>query len=159
MNRWITRIVTVASLAGAAALAPAGIAYAQQAATAAHEGHGMGHKMGLVGAALKLDSLTPAQRTAIDQLVQTRRTAEVPVRQADAQLLTVLAQPWVEVWVDGKRVSVDTPLRAFSLPAGPHSFRFVNADAHYLGEKQMTVPPGGELKVSVDVPKGTIRAQ
>jgi Spy/CpxP family protein refolding chaperone len=92
MNRWITRIVTVVSLAGGAALlAPAGIAYAQQAATSPHEGHRMGHRMGLVGAALKLDSLTPAQRTAIEQLVQARRTAEVPVRQADAQVLTVLA--------------------------------------------------------------------
>jgi Spy/CpxP family protein refolding chaperone len=92
MNRWITRIVTVASLVGAVALVPAGIAYAQQAATSPHEGHRMGHRMGLVGAALKLDSLTPAQRTAIEQLAQTRRTAEVPVRQADAQVLTVLAQ-------------------------------------------------------------------
>jgi len=92
MNRWITRIVTVASLAGAVALAPAGLAYAQQAVTTAHEGHRMGHRMGLVGAALKLDSLTPSQRTAIEQLLQTRRSAEAPVRQADAQLLTVLAQ-------------------------------------------------------------------
>jgi Spy/CpxP family protein refolding chaperone len=48
--------------------------------------------MGLIGGALKLDSLTPAQRTAIEQLAQTRRTAEIPVRQADAQVLTVLAQ-------------------------------------------------------------------
>jgi Spy/CpxP family protein refolding chaperone len=92
MNRWITRIVTVASLVGAVALAPAGIAYAQQAVTAAHEGHHKGDRMGLVGAALKLDSLTPAQRTAIEQLLQTRRSAETPVRQADAQLLTALAQ-------------------------------------------------------------------
>jgi Spy/CpxP family protein refolding chaperone len=92
MNRWINRIVTVASLVGAVALVPAGVAYAQQAATSQHEGHHKGHRTGLVGAALKLDSLTPAQRTAIEQLAQTRRTAEVPVRQADAQVLTVLAQ-------------------------------------------------------------------
>jgi Spy/CpxP family protein refolding chaperone len=93
MNRWINRIVTVASLVGAVALVPAGVAYAQQAATSPQSpGHHKGHRMGLVGAALKLDSLTPAQRTAIEQLAQTRRTAEVPVRQADAQVLTVLAQ-------------------------------------------------------------------
>ncbi len=96
MNRWINRIVTVASLVGAVALVPAGVAYAQQAATSAQSpdgGHRKGHhRMGLIGAALKLDSLTPAQRTAIEQLAQTRRTAEVPVRQADAQVLTVLAQ-------------------------------------------------------------------
>jgi Spy/CpxP family protein refolding chaperone len=92
MNRWIARIVTLASIAGAVALVPAGVAYAQQAATSPHEGRHEGHRMGLVGDALKLDSLTPAQRTAIEQLAQTRRTAEVPVRQADAQVLTVLAQ-------------------------------------------------------------------
>ncbi|HTB77650.1 MAG TPA: Spy/CpxP family protein refolding chaperone [Polyangiaceae bacterium] len=93
MNRWINRIVTVATLVGAVALVPAGVAYAQQAATSPQSpDHHKGHRMGLVGAALKLDSLTPAQRTAIEQLAQTRRTAEVPVRQADAQVLTVLAQ-------------------------------------------------------------------
>ena len=84
--------MTVASLAGAVALVPAGVAYAQQGGSSAHQGHHKGHRGGLVGAALKLDSLTPAQRTAIEQLVQTRKTAEVPVRQADAQVLTVLAQ-------------------------------------------------------------------
>jgi Spy/CpxP family protein refolding chaperone len=93
MNRWIARIVTLASLAGAVALVPAGVAYADAAGAsqpgASHHGH---HRMGLVGAALKLDSLTPAQRTSIEQLAQTRRTAEVPVHQADAQVLTVLAQ-------------------------------------------------------------------
>lgn len=93
MNRWITRIVTVASLVGAVALVPAGVAYAQQAAASPNGRQHVGpHRMGLIGAALKLDSLTPAQRTAIEQLAQTRRTAEVPVRQADAQVLTVLAQ-------------------------------------------------------------------
>lgn len=94
MNRWIATVVTFASLAGAVALVPAGVAYAQPGGPADGEGHHghHGHRMGLVGDALKLDSLTPAQRTAIEQLAQTRRAAEVPVRQADAQVLTVLAQ-------------------------------------------------------------------
>lgn len=100
MNSWIARIVTVASLAGAVALVPAGVAYAQQGASSAHPGHHKGHRGGLVGAALKLDSLTPAQRTAIEQLVQTRKTAEVPVRQADAQVLTVLAQQVEQASID-----------------------------------------------------------
>jgi Spy/CpxP family protein refolding chaperone len=94
MNRWIAKVVTFASLAGAVALVPAGVAYAQQGAPAngaAPHGH-HGHRKGLIGDALKLDSLTPAQRTAIEQLAQTRKAAEVPVRQADAQVLTVLAQ-------------------------------------------------------------------
>jgi len=92
MNRWMSRIVSVALLAGAVALVPAGVALAQQAPSSAQPGGHHGHRMGLVGEALTLDSLTPAQRTAIEQLVQTRRTAEVPVRQADAQVLTILAQ-------------------------------------------------------------------
>ena len=92
MNRHIARIVTLALLSGAAALVPTGVAFAQQGADAAPPGRHHGHREGLLGAALKLDSLTPAQRTAIEQLEDVRRTAETPVRQADAQLLTVLAQ-------------------------------------------------------------------
>jgi Spy/CpxP family protein refolding chaperone len=92
MNRLMSRIVTFASLAGAVALVPAGVALAQQTPAAAQQSPHPGHRMGLIGEALALDSLTPAQRTAIEQLAQTRRTAEAPVRQADAQVLTVLAQ-------------------------------------------------------------------
>ncbi len=92
MNRRILRIVTLALLSSAAALVPAGVAFAQQAPDTGSPGRHHGHRDGLVGAALKLDSLTPAQRTAIERLEQTRRAAETPVRQADAQLLTVLAQ-------------------------------------------------------------------
>jgi Spy/CpxP family protein refolding chaperone len=93
MNRWIAKVVTFASLAGAVALVPAGIAYAQGAPADGGAAHGHhGHRMGLIGDALKLDSLTPQQRTAIEQLAQTRKAAEVPVKQADAQVLTVLAQ-------------------------------------------------------------------
>jgi Spy/CpxP family protein refolding chaperone len=92
MNGRIARIVTLALLSSAAALVPADAALAQQPADTGSPGRHHGHREGLLGAALKLDSLTPAQRTAIEQLEQTRRTAETPVRQADAQLLTVLAQ-------------------------------------------------------------------
>jgi Spy/CpxP family protein refolding chaperone len=97
MNRWIHKLVTLTSVAGTLALLPAGIALAQDApatsqeAGAAHPGH-HGHKRGLLGAALKLDALTPAQRSQIEQLVAQRRAAGAPVRQADAQVLTVLAQ-------------------------------------------------------------------
>jgi Spy/CpxP family protein refolding chaperone len=91
MNRSIARIVTFATLAGAVALVPAGVAFAQQGSGASQPAH-HGHRMGMLGAALRLDSLTPSQRTAIEQLEQTRHTAEGPVRQADAQLMTALAQ-------------------------------------------------------------------
>ena len=100
MNRWIARIVTLASISGAVALVPAGVAFAQQAGDASAPSKHHGHREGLIGAALKLDSLTPAQRTSIEQLVQTRRTAEVPVRQADAQVLTALAQQVEQASID-----------------------------------------------------------
>jgi Spy/CpxP family protein refolding chaperone len=92
MNRWTSRIITFASLAGAVALVPAGVARAQQAATSSQPSPKHGHRMGLIEDALALGSLTPEQRTAIEQLAQTRHTAEIPVRHADAQVLTVLAQ-------------------------------------------------------------------
>jgi Spy/CpxP family protein refolding chaperone len=105
MNRWIARIVTLASISGAVALVPAGVAFAQQANDASAPSKHHGHREGLIGAALKLDSLTPAQRTSIEQLVQTRRTAEVPVRQADAQVLTALAQQVEQASIDRNAVA------------------------------------------------------
>jgi Spy/CpxP family protein refolding chaperone len=95
MNRWIQRVVTFTSLAGTLALLPAGVAFAQEAPPQGQHGHGHhrgGERQGLLGAALKLESLTPAQRGQIEQLVAGERTARTPVRQADAQVLTVLAQ-------------------------------------------------------------------
>jgi Spy/CpxP family protein refolding chaperone len=95
MNRWMQRIITFASITSALALVPTGVAFAQDGTpqTAEHaKQHGRGHRKGLVGAALKLESLTPDQRTQIEQLVAQRRAAARPVRQADAQVLEVLAQ-------------------------------------------------------------------
>lgn len=84
-------IATAMSLVPAAAFAQEGPA--QQPVAGKHfRHHRGGHKAGLVGAALELDSLTPAQRTQIESLVQARKAASVPVRQANAQVLTVLAQ-------------------------------------------------------------------
>jgi Spy/CpxP family protein refolding chaperone len=107
MNRWIHNFITLASVAGSLALLPAGVAFAQDAgpeAQPADAGHAHGghHRHGprLLGAALKLDSLTPAQRSQIEQLVAQRKAAEVPVRQADAQVLTVLAQQVEQAKVD-----------------------------------------------------------
>jgi Spy/CpxP family protein refolding chaperone len=106
MNRWIHKLVTLASVAGTLALLPAGVALAQdappQAQQEAGHAHGGHHAHGprLLGAALKLDSLTPAQRSQIEQLVAQRRAAQVPVRQADAQVLTVLAQQVEQAKVD-----------------------------------------------------------
>ena len=93
MNRWIRNVLLSSSLVGALALLPGAIAYASDAAHGAAGAHDHeGHRGGLVGAALKLDSLTANQRTAIEKLAQARRAAGAPVRIADAQLLTTLAQ-------------------------------------------------------------------
>jgi Spy/CpxP family protein refolding chaperone len=104
MNRWIRRATTFASLAGSLALVTGGVAYAHDGPSSAYgqgkKEHGGGHRAGLLGAALKLDSITAEQRAPIEQLVQQRRTAGTPVRQADAQMLTVLAQQVEQAQVD-----------------------------------------------------------
>jgi len=96
MNRWIAKVVLFTSLS-APLLAGSELAMAQPApaaplveAGAGHHGHH--HREGLLGRALKLDSLSSDQRSQIEQLVQAERTAHGPVRAADAAVLTVLAQ-------------------------------------------------------------------
>jgi Spy/CpxP family protein refolding chaperone len=96
MNRWIGKVVLFASLS-APLLVGSGLAMAQSATTApAADGgqghHGHHHREGLLGRALKLDTLTSDQRTQIEQLMQSERTAHAPVRAADAAVLTALAQ-------------------------------------------------------------------
>jgi Spy/CpxP family protein refolding chaperone len=106
MNRWIHRLVTFASITSALALVPAGVALAQDAQPQgqAHPGehHRRGRHQGVFGAALKLESLSSEQRSQVEQLVQARRAASAPVRQADAQLLTVLAQQVESAKVDAQ---------------------------------------------------------
>jgi Spy/CpxP family protein refolding chaperone len=104
MNRWIRRGATFASLVGSLALVAGGIAYAHDTQGSAtgqgRKEHREGHRAGLLGAALKLDSITPEQRASIEQLIQQRLTASTPVRQADAQVLTVLAQQVEQAQID-----------------------------------------------------------
>jgi Spy/CpxP family protein refolding chaperone len=91
MNRWTRKVVTCASIISAVALVPVGTALAQEA-PAAPQLHEHAHRAGLLAAALKLDSLTPDQRTAIEALRDQRHAAAAPVRAANAELLTLLAQ-------------------------------------------------------------------
>jgi Spy/CpxP family protein refolding chaperone len=104
MNQWIRRTAAFASIAGAVALVTAGVAFANEGQSSGQEHqkgeHRKGHRAGLLGAALKLDSITAEQRASIEQLIQQRRSASTPVRQADAQLLTVLAQQVEQAQVD-----------------------------------------------------------
>ena len=102
MNRLIRRVVTFASLAGALALATGGVALANEQNEASHAKgeHGRGHKGGLITAALTLDSLTGEQKTQIEKLVEERKASRVPVRQADARLLTELAHQVEQAKID-----------------------------------------------------------
>jgi Spy/CpxP family protein refolding chaperone len=93
MNRWIRRVVTLASVAGSLALLPSAIALADEAHAGEHGREHKGHHHGgLVSAALKLDTLSGTQRTQIEQLESARKAAGTPVRQADARVLTDLAR-------------------------------------------------------------------
>jgi Spy/CpxP family protein refolding chaperone len=93
----------VASLAGSLAVVTGAVAYAHDQAHAKdgeNKRHHRDHRGGLLGAAQKLDSITAEQRASIEQLVAQRKTASVPVRQADAQVLTVLAQQVEQAKID-----------------------------------------------------------
>jgi Spy/CpxP family protein refolding chaperone len=97
MKLSIRKVVSFTTFATAIGLAVTGTgaAFAQSAppqGQAEQAGHPHGDRQGLLKAALQLDSLTSSQQTQIQQLVATRRTAAAPVRQANAQVLTVLAQ-------------------------------------------------------------------
>ncbi len=100
MNRWIRKIVTFTSLAGALALVPAGSALAGEAHDGEQPRHGHHPHGGLVSEALKLDSLSGAQRDQLGQIEQERRAAGVPLRQADAALLTQLAHQVEQAAID-----------------------------------------------------------
>jgi Spy/CpxP family protein refolding chaperone len=102
MNRIIRNTVLSLGLAGvlgAAAITPARMAFADTGTQEHAHRHG-GDRQGLLGAALKLGSLTPDQQSAIQQLIAQRRTARAPIRQADAQVLEALAHQVDQATID-----------------------------------------------------------
>jgi Spy/CpxP family protein refolding chaperone len=101
MNRTIRNAIATLSLVGVVgtlAVVPARMAYAEEAQGQAHHHHG--HRQGVLGAALKIGSLTPQQRSAIEGLIQQDRAARAPVRQADAPVLEVLAHQVEQASID-----------------------------------------------------------
>lgn len=72
--------------------------------------------------------------------------------------LSVAARPWAEVWVDGKRVTPETPLRRLKLSAGDH---VVEARHPQMGRvsKRIRVSRGEHVRLFVDVRKSEIREQ
>ncbi len=113
--RAIIRVVTVASVTGTIALGGPGVAMAQTSQPSAQPGADAStrhhHRGGLVAQALQLDSLAPEQRAAITQLAGTRRTAEVPVRQANARILTALATQVEQASVDPQALAPSVQAR------------------------------------------------
>ncbi len=104
MNRYARKVVTCASIVSALALVPVSAALAQDA-PAAHQEYSHAHRAGLLVAALKLDSLAADQRAAIEGLQKQRRAATAPVRAADAQVLTLLAEEVERGSVDGQALA------------------------------------------------------
>ena len=70
--------------------------------------------------------------------------------------LTVNARPWVSVYVDGKMVIAETPLRRHKLPAGRHVIRFQNSAAKFTAERIIEIGADGEKNVFVDVKTGQV---
>jgi len=100
MNRWMSRVVTVTAVVLGVAASAGGVALADGQKTGEHAEHGKHHHGGLVQAALKLDSLSEAQHEQIEQIESARKTAEVPVRQANAVVLTALAKQVEQARID-----------------------------------------------------------
>lgn len=70
--------------------------------------------------------------------------------------LSVTPRPWVEVWVDGRKITARTPVAGYALPAGTHRIRFVYQPSRFAEERAVTVPKDGYVSVDVDVGSGTI---
>jgi len=93
-NRYARTLTLTGSIVSALALFSGGTALADtaQESTPQHAERAAEHQRGLLASAVELDTLSPEQRTAIEGLVGQYRDASRPVRAAEGQLLTALAQ-------------------------------------------------------------------
>ena len=92
----------------------------------------------------------------------TRTRAKRPPRKAanvDIGFLTVNARPWVKVFVNGKQVASETPLRNHRLAAGTHKLTVVNAASGFKVQRKIKISPNKTLSIFVDVQKGTLNLQ
>ena len=60
--------------------------------------------------------------------------------------LTVVADPWVEIYVDGKKLGI-SPAFKIEIPGGKRSIRFVNKDADIDKTIEIDVARGQHLKI------------
>ncbi len=98
---------------------------------------------------------TPA-RTAV-AVVKTPTPAPTSRPSAGFATLSVTSRPWVEVWIDGRKVARETPLRPTQIAAGRHTLRFVNpalkADISYV----LDAPAGRSIELAVDAKSGSVK--
>jgi uncharacterized membrane protein len=103
MKQWMRKGLISASITGTLVLVPAGIVLAHQGSDSgtASARPGLGHRPGgIIDAALRLGSLSPAQRAAVETLLAERASATAPARQAESQLLTALASQVEQAKID-----------------------------------------------------------
>jgi len=65
-----------------------------------------------------------------------------PRRPAPRGRLRIFAEPWAEVWVDGKATNKTTPIDNLELTAGRHRLRLVNPVSGASKELWVDVPAG-----------------
>lgn len=76
---------------------------------------------------------------------------EPPAVVADASELTVLANPWVSVYVDGALAARETPLRSHRLAAGSHQVRFVNGAVGFDETRHVVFEANKPRTIRIDV--------
>jgi serine/threonine-protein kinase len=75
-----------------------------------------------------------------------KRPAKSEEDDGRAAFLTVFAEPWGAVWVDGKQVAMQTPLYKLPVAAGRHRIHVSNADLHKSSEVKVVDLAAGEAK-------------
>jgi serine/threonine-protein kinase len=73
-----------------------------------------------------------------------------PVAPAGKGTVVFRVLPYAEVFQDGKSVGM-TPLRPLELEPGKYSFKFVCSDTKKTETREVTVPPGGQAVLKVDL--------
>lgn len=73
--------------------------------------------------------------------------------------LTVNARPWVQVWVDDERATRETPLRNYAIAPGPHVLRFENPARGFTLTHPVTIEPGQDVALFVDVDAGQVESR
>lgn len=101
-----------------------------------------------------------ARRTPQPTPARTRRPTPrpTPAVVAGTGYVSVAARPWASVYVDGKLVARETPVRRFKLSSGSHT---VEARHPAMGSvsRRVHVSKGEHVRLFVDVRRKTIREQ